>query len=173
MQSATLRAVAGPVGELGSVVECSTFLDTKHHAVVQCRRFRIHEDRAFVVMSIAGATIDRKIYAERIAVAYQGATGCYTFLSDGWCCRVRPSSSHFTSASSSFVFSTVPNSPVGLPKSAKPIHDLRGSVLRREQRAERAVVSSRGLRRQLLRRVIEVVAELCAVRVSAFWCYTS
>ena len=34
-------------------------------------------------------------------------------------CDRRPS--HFTSASSPFVFSTVPNSPVGFPKSAKPI----------------------------------------------------
>jgi hypothetical protein len=42
-------------------------------------------------------------------------------LSHGWCWRVRPSSSHFTTASSSFVCSTVPNSPVGFPKLAKPM----------------------------------------------------
>jgi hypothetical protein len=43
-----------------------------------------------------------------------------TFLSQGWRSLIRPSSSHFTSASSSFVCSTVPNSPVGFPKLAKP-----------------------------------------------------
>jgi hypothetical protein len=43
-----------------------------------------------------------------------------TFLSQGWRSRIRLSSSHFTSASSSFVCSTVPNSPVGFPKLAKP-----------------------------------------------------
>jgi len=43
-----------------------------------------------------------------------------TFFSQGWCSLIRRSSSHFTSASSSLVCSTVPNSPVGFPKSAKP-----------------------------------------------------
>ena len=44
----------------------------------------------------------------------------YTFLSDGWWTLIRPSSSHLTSASSSFTCRTVPNSPVGIPKSPKP-----------------------------------------------------
>ncbi len=43
-----------------------------------------------------------------------------TFLSHGWCIRIRPSLSHLTTASSSFVRSTVPNSPVGLPKFPRP-----------------------------------------------------
>ena len=43
-----------------------------------------------------------------------------TFLSQGWRSLIRPSPSHFTSASSSFVCSTVPNSPVGFPKLPKP-----------------------------------------------------
>jgi hypothetical protein len=51
------------------------------------------------------------------------ARGCaflLTLLSQGWCSLTRPSSSQFTSASSSLVCSTVPNSPVGFPKLAKP-----------------------------------------------------
>ena len=44
----------------------------------------------------------------------------YTFLSEGWWTLIRPSSSHLTSASSSFTCRTVPNSPVGIPKSPKP-----------------------------------------------------
>src|ERR1700690_22420 len=44
----------------------------------------------------------------------------YTFLSDGWWSLLRPSSSHLTIASSSLACSTVPNSPVGFPKSPKP-----------------------------------------------------
>src|ERR1700728_295292 len=44
----------------------------------------------------------------------------YTFLSDGWWSLMRPSSSHLTTASSSLACSTVPNSPVGLPKLPKP-----------------------------------------------------
>src|ERR1700729_1299984 len=43
-----------------------------------------------------------------------------TFLSHGWHSLVRPSSSHLTTASSSFAFSTVPNSPVATPKLPKP-----------------------------------------------------
>jgi hypothetical protein len=43
-----------------------------------------------------------------------------TFLSQGWRSLIRPASSHFTSASSSLVCSTVPNSPVDFPKLAKP-----------------------------------------------------
>ena len=44
----------------------------------------------------------------------------YTFLSDGRWSLTRPSSSHLTSASSSFVCSTEPNSPVGCPKWPTP-----------------------------------------------------
>src|ERR1700730_10448180 len=44
----------------------------------------------------------------------------YTFLSHGWWSLIRPSSSHLTTASSSLVCSTVPNSPVGFPKLPKP-----------------------------------------------------
>ena len=44
----------------------------------------------------------------------------WTFFNDGWWSLVRPSSSHLTTASSSFVRSTVPISPVGLPKFPKP-----------------------------------------------------
>jgi hypothetical protein len=44
----------------------------------------------------------------------------YTFLSDGWCSLIRPSSSDLTTASSSLACSTVPNSPVGFPKLRKP-----------------------------------------------------
>jgi hypothetical protein len=43
-----------------------------------------------------------------------------TFLSHGWWSLVRPSSSHSTTASSSFVRATVPNSSVGFPKFSKP-----------------------------------------------------
>jgi hypothetical protein len=42
------------------------------------------------------------------------------FFSQGWRSLVPPSSSHSTSASSSLLGSTVPKSPVGFPKSAKP-----------------------------------------------------
>jgi hypothetical protein len=42
------------------------------------------------------------------------------FLREGWCTLTQPSSSHFTSASSSFDRRTVPNSPFGRPKSPKP-----------------------------------------------------
>jgi hypothetical protein len=41
-------------------------------------------------------------------------------LSDGWGSLVRLSLSHLTTASSSLACSTVPNSPVGFPKSPKP-----------------------------------------------------
>jgi hypothetical protein len=44
----------------------------------------------------------------------------YTFLSQGWWSLIRPSSSHLTTASCSFVCSTVPNCPVGIPKLPKP-----------------------------------------------------
>src|ERR1700687_5565020 len=44
----------------------------------------------------------------------------YTFLSHGWRSLIRPSSSHLTTASSSLACSTVPNSPVGVPKLPKP-----------------------------------------------------
>ena len=44
----------------------------------------------------------------------------YTFLSHGWWSLTRPSSSHLTTASSSFACSTVPNSPFGFPKLPKP-----------------------------------------------------
>src|ERR1700693_2750678 len=44
----------------------------------------------------------------------------YTFLSDGWWSLILPSSSHLTIASASFACSTIPNSPVGLPKLPKP-----------------------------------------------------
>ena len=41
-------------------------------------------------------------------------------MSDGWWSLIRPLSSHLTTASSSLACSTVPNSPVGFPKSPKP-----------------------------------------------------
>jgi hypothetical protein len=44
----------------------------------------------------------------------------YTFLSDGWWSLLRPSSSRLTIASSALDCSTVPNSPVGVPKLPKP-----------------------------------------------------
>jgi hypothetical protein len=44
-----------------------------------------------------------------------------TFLSQGRPNLIRPSSSHLTSASSSFVLTTVPNPPVGFPKSPRPM----------------------------------------------------
>src|ERR1700730_9582391 len=55
-----------------------------------------------------------------LACLPKGRTFLLTFLSQGWRSLTRPSSSHFTSASSSFVCSTVPNSPVGCPKLPNP-----------------------------------------------------
>src|SRR6202167_6642548 len=70
----------------------------------------------------AGKTKAKYLPLKRICYALTGRGRAFllTFLSHGWCSLVRPSSSHFTSASSSLVCSTVPNSPVGFPKLAKP-----------------------------------------------------
>src|ERR1700733_752889 len=71
---------------------------------------------------VSSPSQDRAVSFRSYALAGlpRGRIFLLTFLSQGWRSRIRPSSSHFTSASSSFVCSTVPNSPVGFPKLAKP-----------------------------------------------------
>jgi hypothetical protein len=68
--------------------------------------------------SLRGHLLKRICYA--LAGLAKAEPLLLTFLSQGWRSLIRPSLSHFTSASSSFVCSTVPNSPVGFPKLANP-----------------------------------------------------
>jgi hypothetical protein len=90
------------------------------------------------------------------------------FFSQGWRSLVPPSSSHSTSASSSLLGSTVPKSPVGFPKSAKPSARSPGLSSASGAGTGRAVASWLGVSQQMLQGVTQAVAQPSAVLASGY-----